>query len=431
MLTGLLLIAMAAGPTGAPLLSLHDGERRIVAEVDAHADEAVSTLERLVNINSGTMNHAGVRAVGDVLRQELATLGFETRWIEMPAAMNRAGHLFAERRGTHGKRILLIGHLDTVFEADSPFQRFTRDGALAHGPGTEDMKGGDVVLLYALKALHAAGALDGTTIVAAFTGDEENAGMPMSESRRDLIEAGRKSDAALEFEGLARHDGRDFATLARRSVTDWVLTVSGKTAHSSGIFGRDVGYGAVFEMARIVDGFRRELAGEAHLTLNPALVLGGTDVRHDVEHDRGTADGKSNVVAPAAAVSGDIRTLTTEQLENARRKMEAIVAAHLPETSASITFKEGYPAMSPTAENGALLDRLNEVCRDLRVPEMGALDPDLRGAGDSSFVAPVVPTVAGLGVHGSGGHTQEETIDLASLPLQTKRAALLIYRLTR
>jgi glutamate carboxypeptidase len=255
--------------------------------------------------------------------------------------------------------------------------------------------------------------------------------MPMSESRRDLIEAGRRSDAALEFEGLARHDGRDFATLARRSVTDWTLSVSGKTAHSSGIFDHGVGYGAVFEMARIVDGFRRELAGEAHLTLNPALALGGTDVRHDGEHDRGTAEGKSNVIAPAAVVSGDIRTLTNDQLATARRKMEAIVSQHLPETSASVTFKEGYPAMSPTVENRALLDRLNEVCRALGVPEMGELDPDLRGAGDSSFVAPVVPTVAGLGVHGSGGHTQDEQIDLTSLPLQTKRAALLIYRLTR
>lgn len=426
MLTGLLLIAVAAVPG-----ALSGQERRIVAAVDAHADEAVSTLERLVNLNSGTMNHAGVRAVGAVLRQELDALGFETRWIEMPPAMSRAGHLFAERRGAHGKRVLLIGHLDTVFEADSPFQKFSRDGDVAHGPGTEDMKGGDVVILYALKALQAAGALDGTSIIAAFTGDEENAGLPMSESRRDLIEAGRRSDAALEFEGLARHDGRDFATLARRSVTDWTLAVSGKTAHSSGIFDSDVGYGAVFELARILDAFRRELAGQPHLTLNPALVLGGTEVRHDGELDRGTAEGKTNVIAPTAAASGDLRTLTNAQFDDARRKMEAIVSHHLAETSASITFKEGYPAMSPTAENRALLDQLNEVCRALAVPEMGELDPDLRGAGDSSFVAPVVPTIAGLGVHGSGGHTQDEQIDLTSLPLQTKRAALLIYRLTR
>jgi glutamate carboxypeptidase len=431
MLTALLVSALAAASASPSRAALSEEERRIVANVDAGNADAVALLERLVNVNSGTMNHAGVRAVGRALADELEPLGFSTRWIDMPPEMDRAGHLFAERRGTHGKRVLLIGHLDTVFEADSPFQTFGRDGDVARGPGTEDMKGGDVVIVSALKALHAAGALEGTTIVVAMTGDEENAGLPMSVSRRDLIEAGRSSDAALEFEGLARDGGRDAATLARRSVTDWTLEVTGKRAHSSGIFGKEEGYGAVFEMARILDGFRRELAGEAHLTLNPALVLGGTEVTHDGPHDRGSAEGKTNVIAPAAVASGDVRTLSNEQFASARRRMEAIVARHLPETSASLSFSEGYPAMSPTPGNRALLDRLNDVCRALGVPEMIALDPDLRGAGDSSFVAPVVPTLAGLGVHGSGGHTPEERIDLTTLPLQTKRAAILIYRLTR
>ncbi len=428
----LLLSALAAAPTvAAPSPGLSATERRIVEAVDAGNDAAIGLLEHLVNTNSGTMNHAGVRAVGRVLGEELEALGFRTRWVEMPPGMDRAGHLFAERRGSRGKRVLLIGHLDTVFEADSPFQIFRREGSVAMGPGTEDMKGGDVVILAALKALHSAGALEGATIVVAMTGDEENAGLPMSVSRRELVDAARSSDAALEFEGLARDGDRDAATLARRSVTDWTLEVSGKSAHSSGIFGDDVGYGAVFEMARILDGFRLELAGQPHLTLNPALALGGTHVSHDAPRDRGSADGKTNVIAPVAVATGDVRTLSSDQFEQARRAMEAVVARHLPGTSATIAFEEGYPAMSPTPGNRALLDRLNEVCRALGVPEMTALDPDLRGAGDSSFVAPVVPTIAGLGVHGSGGHTPEERIDLGSLPLQTKRAALLIHRLTR
>jgi glutamate carboxypeptidase len=429
MLMALVLSALAAAPAASS--SLDPTERRVVDAAGAGNDAALALLERLVNVNSGTMNHEGVRAVGRILGGELEALGFRTHWVDMPAGMDRAGHLFAERQGSRGKRVLLIGHLDTVFEADSPFQTFRREGNVAMGPGTEDMKGGDVVILAALKALQAAGALDGATIVVAMMGDEENAGLPLSISRRELIEAARNSDAALEFEGLARDGGRDAATLARRSVTDWTLQVSGKTAHSSGIFGHDVGYGAVFEMARILEGFRRELAGEAHLTLNPALALGGTHVSHDAPHDRGAADGKTNVIAPVAVASGDVRTLSNEQFQEARRRMEAIVARHLPETSAGLTFKEGYPAMSPTPGNRALLGRLNEVCRALGVPEMMALDPDLRGAGDSSFVAPVVPTLAGLGVHGSGGHTPEERIDLDTLPLQTKRAALLVYRLTR
>ena len=427
MLAALLLAAL---PVATPD-QLTPEEKRIVARVDANGDEGLALLERLVNTNSGTMNLAGVRAVGDLLRGALEPLGFETRWVEMPPEMGRAGHLFAERHGRRGKRLLLIGHLDTVFEADSPFQTFRRNGGQAMGPGTEDMKGGDIVILYALKALHDVGALEDTSIVAAFTGDEERAGVPLSLSRRDLIEAGRRSDAALEFEGLATDAGRQYATLARRSVTDWRLTVSGRTAHSSGIFGQGVGYGAIFEMARILDGFRRELAGQAHLTFNPGFVLGGTSVEADVERHRGSASGKPNVIAPEAVATGDVRTLSLAQLEDVREKMVRIVSAHLPETTASISFEEGYPAMSPTPENEALLERLNEVNRALGAPILGALDPDLRGAGDSSFVAPVVPTLAGLGVQGSGGHTPEERIELASLPLQTKRAALFIYRLTR
>jgi glutamate carboxypeptidase len=423
---GLLSALLAAGAHG-----LSGDETAIAEHARVHSEEAALFLERLVDVNSGTLNRAGVCQVGEMLAPELRALGFATRWIDMPAEMDRAGHLVAERRGMRGKRLLLIGHLDTVFEADSPFQAFARTGSQARGPGVTDMKGGDVVILYALKALASAGALEGTTITVALTGDEEAPGAPLEIARRSLVEAAKASDAALDFEALVREDGREYATIARRSASSWTLRTSGKAGHSAGIFKKGAGSGAIFEMARILDDFQRELSREPHLTFNPGLAVGGSDVAYDASHLRATASGKTNMIAPTAAVSGDLRTISEEQLRRVREKMRAIVGRHLPETSAEIEFADGYPAMSPTPGNRSLLDRLNEANRDLGAPALAALDPDLRGAGDISFVAPFVSGLSGLGMPGSGAHTPEETVDLSALPLQIQRAALLIYRLTR
>jgi glutamate carboxypeptidase len=293
------------------------------------------------------------------------------------------------------------------------------------------MKGGDVVILCALKALASVGALEGTTITVALTGDEESPGAPLEVARRPLVEAAKASDVALDFEALVREDGREYGTIARRSASTWTLRTSGKAGHSAGIFQKGTGSGAVFEMARILADFHRELSREPHLTFNPGLVAGGSDVAYDAAHLRATASGKTNMIAPTAAVSGDLRTISDEQLRRVRERMRAIVARHLPETSAEIEFTDGYPAMSPTPDNEALLDRLNDVNRDLGAPALAALDPDLRGAGDISFVAPFVSGLSGLGMPGAGAHTPDETVDLSALPLQIQRAALLIYRLTR
>ena len=405
-------------------------ERRIAAWVDAHVDEPVELLERVVNQNSGTLNLAGVRRVGDVFRRELDVLGFATRWID-GAAVGRAGHLFAEHTGERGKRLLLVGHLDTVFEEESPFQRFERQGNTARGPGVADMKGGDVVMLQALRALHATGMLAGTRIIVALIGDEENPGDPVETSRRELLEAARRSDVALDFEASVRDADGEYATVARRGSVTWRLEVAGETGHSSGIFTQQYGSGAIFEAARILHAFHEELRGEAYLTVSPGLFLGGTDIDDHPAQARGHAAGKDNVVARSALVAGDLRSISQEQLADALLRMRAIVARHHPRTSASITFNESYPAMPPTKGNRALLAELNEVNRDLGYTELQPLDPGRRGAADISFVAPFVPSLSGLGAHGEGAHSSAEVIDLATLPRQITRAALFLYRLTR
>lgn len=425
----LILAAALSLALAGPALARADGpERTMMATVEAEHGRHVDLLERLVNQNSGTLNADGVRAVGDMVRQELEPLGFEVRWIDM-GETGRAGHLVATHAGP-GRNVLLIGHLDTVFETDSPFQRFTREGGRATGPGIGDDKGGVVVIVAALRAMQAAETLDDANVTVVLTGDEERPGSPLEIARRDLIEAGRAADYALEFENLAVEDGRDFGTVARRSSSSWTLTTTGRTGHSSGVFNDALGYGAIYEMARILDAFRRELP-EPNLTYNVGVIAGGTPAAIDEAGFRVTASGKTNIVAETAVARGDLRTLTPEQDARVRARMAAIVAEHLPRTDAELVFAEdGYPPMAPSEGSRALLARLNAVNRDLGLPEMAEYDPARRGAADSGFVAADVPTLAGLGVAGGGAHAEGEWVDLNSLVRQAQRAAVLISRLS-
>jgi len=427
-------IAMSIAFTPAEL-TLADGltteEQTMVEWIDAHADEATVLLEELVNINSGTMNPEGVYAVGGILEGHLQALGLETEWVKLPDSMGRAGHLVARQNGSQGKKILMIGHLDTVFEPGDSFQESRREGDWLHGPGVEDMKGGDVVMLYALMALKHAGALDDSRLVLFFTGDEESPGEPLEVTRHELIELGKRADVALGFEAGIRDEAFEWATVARRSASEWMLEVKGVQAHSSGIFSEDTGAGAIFEAARILSEFYDEVRGEEYLTFNAGSILGGTDVNYDAETTSGTAFGKTNVVPNTVVVHGGIRTISPDQLQRAQAAMESVVSRHLPHTDSTISFIEGYPPMAPTDGNIQLQNMLSDINIELGRQEMPALDPSRRGAADISFVAPYVDSLAGLGPHGDGGHSPEERIDMTSIPQAIQRAAILIYRLTR
>jgi glutamate carboxypeptidase len=404
-------------------------ERTLVDFVDAHAGDAIALLERVVNINSGTQNFEGVREVGRVFGAELEALGFRTRWVD-GAPFKRAGHLVADHPGT-GPRILLIGHLDTVFEKDSPFQKFERlDERTARGPGIIDMKGGDVVMISALKALQAAGGLRSLNVVVFMTGDEEDSGDPLSAARAALVSAAEGADIAIGFEN-GPGDPK-LGVTARRGTTGWQVTVTGTPAHSSQIFREDIGYGAVYEMARIINSFRERMAGEAHLTFNPGVLLGGTSVEFDPVQLRGSAFGKTNVVAEHAVVSGDLRALSAEQFQKARQTMEAVVEASLPHTRAVITFDEGYPPMAPTEGNQRLLAMYDQVSRDLGFGPVAPVNPDRAGAADVSFVAGTITTIIdGVGLMGRDDHTVRETADLTTLTSQTKRMAVLLHRIQK
>lgn len=396
-------------------------EQKIVRAVDARRDEAIVLLEKVINIPSATQNLVGVKQVGQVFKQEFEALGFTARWIDMPAEMKRAGHLLAEHKGTKGKRVLLLGHLDTVLEGEA----FRREANKVYGTGTSDMKAGDIVLLYAVKALHDAGLLRDAQIIVMLTGDEEASGRPHEISRSDMVAAAKRSDLALSFEGAVRST----ATVGRRGSSSWTLEVTGKTGHSAGIFGERMGSGAIFEAARILNAFYEQLHGEKYLTFNPSVIVGGTEA--ELKNSSGTATGKTNVVAQRVIVKGDLRFISEEQKEAARKKMREIVAQNLPQTSAKITFEDGIPAMFPRKENYLLLEELSRVSEDLGFGKVEVLDPGERGAGDIAYIADIIPGLDGLGAKGTNAHAPGETADLESLPMLIKRTAVLLYRLTR
>ena len=426
----LALAAIVCASHGAMAQGLSPVEQRIVAEIKARSNDAINLLERSANINSGTMNLAGVRAVGELFRSEFDQLGFKTTWIDMPPEMQRAGHMVAVREGSQGKRLLLLGHLDTVFEAGSTAPLWQREGDRVRGQGVSDMKGGNVVVVEALRALHRVGALDNTTIAVMFTGDEEEAGNPKSISRHAMVELAKRSDIALGFEGtVVDKDGQAKATVGRRATAFFDLEVKGRQGHSSGVFGR-AGYGAVYEAARILDGFRQQVV-EPGLTFNPGVILGGTEVAFDEANAQGSAFGKTNVIANTVTVRGDLRYLDYQQRDRAHARMREIVAQSLPGASASITFRDSYPPMAVTPGNLKVLEVYSQASSDAGLGTIGAVPATARGAGDIQFAAPWVDSLDGLGASGSGAHSPNESLELASIERAAIRTAILIYRLTR
>ena len=415
-------------------------ERRMIATVDAEQGRTLAMLERWVNQNSGSHNLAGVEAVGGMIRTELEPLGFAVRFIPLRET-GRAGHLVAHHPGPRagtGKRLLLIGHLDTVFEVDSPFQKWVRSGGVsgdrANGPGASDDKGGDAVMVAALRAMQAAGTLKNADITVFLTGDEEASGSPIEIARRDLLAAGKAADVALDFEGLIRLPDAsgalvDMGSVSRRGASAWTVMVAARPGHSSGVFSNEAGYGAIYELARIIDTFRTQLSDDK-LTYNVGLIGGGQEAVMDAAKIRLAAAGKTNIIAATAVARGDLRALTATQYARTVAKMKAIVATPLPGATSNISFDDdAYPPMAPTPGNRALLVRLNRVNADLGLPVMAELDPLKRGAGDISFVAADVDGLAGLGPASTGDHTPAETVDIPSIFRQAKRAALLMSRL--
>ncbi len=405
-------------------------EKKIVNNIDANSNRAIDLLKEVVNINSGSLNIEGVKLVGEKFAQQYRELGFEVKWIS-GESFERAGHLVASHLRPNAPQILLIGHLDTVFEPESFFQEYKIvDGHIMHGPGALDMKGGNVIMLLALKALKEAKVLDKLSIQVFLVGDEELSGSPLELSKKDLIQSGKWADIAIGFED---GDGKlENANISRRGSADWTLTVKGEPAHSSQIFQPKVGSGAIFEAARILNEFYSQLSKEENLTFNPGIISGGNSVNYDENTHKSVAYGKNNIVSAEVIVKGDIRAVSKEQFIHARKVMRDIIQTNYPHTSASITFgDDGYPPMTMTEGNQRILAMYSKASQDLGYGEVFPVNPRNSGAADISFVADdVLMAIDGIGMCGTGGHTIDEMADLNCLPIEAKRTAILLYRLS-
>jgi len=416
------------------LQGLSAEEKKVMEYIDANMPRAIALLKESVDINSGSLNMAGVKKVGEIFAREFEKAGFKTEWVPMPASVKRAGHLVATKgfnsnNPSKGKKLFLIGHLDTVFEPDMPANPFTMlNDSTATGQGVNDMKGGDVVTIIALQALAQQGLINNANIIAYFTGDEERGGEPRDIARGDFIARAQKTDIALGFEGA---NGLNSVATARRGASHWRLEVTAKTGHSSGVFTPNAGYGAIYEAARIVNEFREQLSHEKYLTFNPGVFIGGSEMSYSESKASGNAIGKTNIISPAATVTGDLRFLTEEQKNNAREKMRVIASKNLAGTKANIIFEDGIPSMAPTPGNDKVLSVIDQVTKDMGVGGTVAGDPGSRGAGDISYIAAYVDCIDGLGASGRGAHAPGETINLKELPFLIKRAALTIYRLSK
>lgn len=409
-------------------------EAKVVSNINQLMPDAIGMLEKAVNINSGTQNLKGVKQVGMLFKHEFEKIGFETQWQD-GSEFKRSGHLVAKYQGKNTTpsdlKILMIGHLDTVFAKEDPFQTLTRiDKRYVAGPGITDMKGGNVIIVSALTALKNLNLLENISIRVVLTGDEERSGRPLALSKKALIDGAKWADIALGFED---GDGNiETAVVARRGSVGWQLEVTGNPAHSSQVFTEKVGYGAVYEGARILNTFREKLSDYGNLTFNPGVILGGTTADYDPQTATGSAFGKSNVVSKILKVRGDIRALSPEELAHAKQTMQEVTQQNLPGTKATLLIGEGYPPMAPTAGNYKLLGIYSDVSESLGYGTVKAVNPRNAGAADISFAADHVEmALDGLGLMGSGGHTKDEKADMDSLDKNTKKAAILIYRLSK
>lgn len=401
--------------------AIDPAEQELVNWLDGQETNMLDMLERLTNINSGSLNKAGVDEMAAIFSRELRELGFSIStlpgdMIEMPSCpgsdynIDVADHVLATRPGSSA-RLLLMGHLDTVFPPESPFQEFRRQGDTMYGPGVADMKGGLVVMLYALKALHEFDALDGLDLSVLLNSDEE---MGSLSSRKYLEDQARQHDWGLVYES----SGTNNLTRTRKGLGQARFVVHGKAAHAGGA--HEQGRSAIKELAYKIVEIENMTDYETGVTVNVGIVNGGE---------------ARNTIAPCAEALIDLRYPQPQQGLDAVDRFEDIFGQvySYPVDSGEITTDSWVnlhrPPKIPTDESDYLMDKAISIGR-LLGQELGVTDSG--GGTDGSLTQAVgLPTQDSLGVAGTGAHSNREEARVSSLVERAKLSAVLIQRLAR
>ena len=400
-----------------PTLSI--SEMNLVAWVDSQEQEMLELLEQITNINSGTLNKEGVNQITQIFQSELRKLGFSSSrlpgdLIEMPSCpgsdynLDVTDHLLARRIGS-GAKLLLMGHMDTVFPVTSNFNTFRQEGDTMYGPGVADMHGGLVVMLYALKALEAANKLNGKTITVLLNSDEEIGSLS---SRKYIEEQAKLHDWGLVYEA----SGTNNFVRARKGLGQARIVVNGRASHAGGAHA--MGRSAIKELAYKIIEIENMTNYETGLTLNVGIVAGGE---------------ARNTIAPCAEALIDIRYPAIHQGEEAKERIDKIASELYSYPIGNKQLKTDLwinlhrPPKTPTPESDDLLEKALSIGRLLQ-QEIGITDSG--GGTDGSLSQAVgLPTIDSLGVAGTGAHSNREEARVSSLIERTKLSAILIHRL--
>jgi glutamate carboxypeptidase len=380
-------------------------QTRLTEAVEARLPRYLAELETLVNIDCGSYTPAGVNQVADAVAESLAELGASIERIaHQPAAGEpQLGDLVVGHLSGDGPRVLLIGHMDTVFDPGTAAERpFKVSGDRAMGPGTSDMKGGLLAGLHALAALQAAGTRPAVTFVA--NPDEEIGSIFSTPHIRRL--AG-EHDAALVLES-ARATGEIVS--ARKGIADLEVTFSGRAAHAG--VEPEKGRSAILAAARQVVAIH-ELNGRwPSVTLNAGVIAGGT---------------RPNVVPASCRLQLDLRAATRIEFEQAMAEVERMVAE--PSLD-GVGAELGRMALHPVMERTPAAARLAELAIAIAA-ELGFTlrDTSTGGASDANTTSHAgLPSLDGLGPIGGDDHSADEWLDLGSV---VPRMALLANLITR
>ena len=418
------VLALLPAPAGtaepSDALSAEELELKIILEQRRSAME--TTLQEWVDLNTGSFNLAGLQKFSTLLAKRLEALGFEVESreggeVELPGAGKlRTGPLIVGRRaarvaGETAVRVLLVGHYDTVFEPDSPFQRFTRvpaERGRAIGPGVSDMKGGLVILFETLAALAETGDLDRAGWTVLLNADEEVGSLT---SRATIEAEARQAERGFVFESA--QDGGAMVR-SRAGVGQFQLRVHGVPAHAGSAHER--GRSAIRALAAKILAVEALTDYDRGVTLNVGTVQGGS---------------KRNIVPDLAEAAIDVRYREAASGEQVRAKLEEIARAEdLPGTRGELVGSLHRPPKPEDAEVDRLIGQYDAIARAL------ALDPaeprHSGGGTDGSLMGAVgLATLDSVGAAGGRAHTEEEFVDLASLPARAACVAILLRRLVR